>query len=880
MRRPLPIACCALLALTWLGPPVLCQEEGAPPSPLQALLARVPAGDAASSDELGRELAALGAPAVEEMAAMLDPADGAENLQARMALHALSLYVARPGAERQREAHARALLAALESARPAEVKAFLVRQLQLAGGPEAVAPLGDLLLVPGLAEPAAQALLALPADGVAEAFRSALPRAEGEARVTIVQALGELGDAESVPALRREATAGEPSLRLAALYALGATGDPDALALVEDALATGSRYERGRVAAFYLSGLERLAGRGHVEEAAGLCRQLAESRADDVAVRVACLTVLAETLGLDAFDDLLAAMDAEELQLRISARRLAVTMKGEAATQRWLAKLSGRPAAERAHILRILGERGDPAALPRLLQATQDADETARVAALEALGHMPEQATIPALIRALTDGSPAERTAARGSLSGIPGPAPVAALEQALQEAPPEGRREIVRALAERGPAVLPVLLESARDPDEAVRVESLRAVAGLGGRPDLPALVDVLLRARSEAERRAAGGALLAVARRVGDREARVAPLLDALEGADAASQQALLGVLGRLGGEAAYGAVTNRLGAEPLRDAAVRALCDWPDPQPSELLFGLAREAPDQTHRILAFRAHVRMIGMAEGIVPGEALRLYRRAMEAAPDPGARRLVLAGVAGVADPEALDYVQGFLNAPELRAEAEAASLRVARSLTGAYPERAVAALEGIRDASENERLRQESADALAALDEVGDYIIAWLVAGPYTAEGKKGDELFDTAFPPEDPAMGQAPWRVAAALTDVERPHVMDLEQMIGGDNRAAYLRTVVHAPAAQSALLLLGSDDGIKAWLNGEIVHENNVLRGLSADDDEVEVNLKAGANTLVLKVTENGGDWAACARLVNADQTPIEGLEVRAD
>ncbi|KPK58065.1 MAG: hypothetical protein AMK73_09485, partial [Planctomycetes bacterium SM23_32] len=112
------------------------------------------------------------------------------------------------------------------------------------------------------------------------------------------------------------------------------------------------------------------------------------------------------------------------------------------------------------------------------------------------------------------------------------------------------------------------------------------------------------------------------------------------------------------------------------------------------------------------------------------------------------------------------------------------------------------------------------------------------------------------------------------------DRPWVMDLGRMMGGDNVAAYLRTYVYSPREQPAVLELGSDDGIKAWLNGEVVHENNVLRGLNPADDQVELTLREGRNVLLLKVTQNYGDWAACARLRSPDGGEIEGLEASAD
>jgi hypothetical protein len=84
--------------------------------------------------------------------------------------------------------------------------------------------------------------------------------------------------------------------------------------------------------------------------------------------------------------------------------------------------------------------------------------------------------------------------------------------------------------------------------------------------------------------------------------------------------------------------------------------------------------------------------------------------------------------------------------------------------------------------------------------------------------------------------------------------------------------------APEATDAILLMGSDDGIKVWLNGAIVHNNNIDRGQVVDQDMAPIKLKKGENELLLKITQGGGGWSACARIVGPDSRPIEELRVK--
>ena len=92
------------------------------------------------------------------------------------------------------------------------------------------------------------------------------------------------------------------------------------------------------------------------------------------------------------------------------------------------------------------------------------------------------------------------------------------------------------------------------------------------------------------------------------------------------------------------------------------------------------------------------------------------------------------------------------------------------------------------------------------------------------------------------------------------------------------AYLQTIVVSDSQQEATLELGSDDGIKVWLNGQVALANNVVRPCAPGQDKAGVTLKTGANTLLLKITQSGGDWAACARLRGADGRALPGVVIQ--
>ncbi|MBN1360309.1 MAG: linear amide C-N hydrolase [Sedimentisphaerales bacterium] len=153
------------------------------------------------------------------------------------------------------------------------------------------------------------------------------------------------------------------------------------------------------------------------------------------------------------------------------------------------------------------------------------------------------------------------------------------------------------------------------------------------------------------------------------------------------------------------------------------------------------------------------------------------------------------------------------------------------------------------------------------------EYLTDWEVAGPYEQEGKSCAELFDAVFDPERSGT-EVSWRPLPVSAFSERPAYLDLSGALkGGAHKVAYLRTQITADTETSAHLDIYSDDGVKAWLNGQLVHANSVRRGISSGPDTVQVTLKKGGNSLLLKVTQDTGDWGAIVCVRPASMTPVE-------
>ncbi len=87
----------------------------------------------------------------------------------------------------------------------------------------------------------------------------------------------------------------------------------------------------------------------------------------------------------------------------------------------------------------------------------------------------------------------------------------------------------------------------------------------------------------------------------------------------------------------------------------------------------------------------------------------------------------------------------------------------------------------------------------------------------------------------------------------------LVNLSQYVGRHEWAiAYGWACVPVGRACETTLRCGSDDGIKIWLNGALVHEHEIGRAFTPCEDAIPIQLRAGDNHIVVKIDNYTGDW----------------------
>ena len=203
-----------------------------------------------------------------------------DDFKQRYALHCLAVHVCKLKDDEQRRAFAETLAEQLEGDLPKTVQGYIAQELQVAGGEEVVGALGKLLQDKELYEQAALALASIGGDGAAEQLRNALPKARGKRRLTLLQNLGVLRDANSVKALKKSVSSKDQETRLIAVWALANIGDAGSADLLLETADTEVPYERIKATHACLILAENLLASGREKEAVRIYTHLRDTRTD------------------------------------------------------------------------------------------------------------------------------------------------------------------------------------------------------------------------------------------------------------------------------------------------------------------------------------------------------------------------------------------------------------------------------------------------------------------------------------------------------------------------------------------------------------------------------------------------------------------------
>lgn len=559
------------------------------------------------------------------------------------------------------------------------------RSLSLIGGDASAPVLGELLLKPETTDPARYALERIPGEAADRALLAALDKAQGDVRRGIVSSLGGRATAAAVPALEKLAAGTDPALAADSVRALSRIGTDGAARALLSLVGKAKGEVKVEAAAGLLAFASGSLKAGRVEEATALADKLLHAELSDVN-RQAAFRIKLTANFKDAQGPILKTLAGKDPVLYAPAIAAIPTAFGGSEIGQVLPVVAKLPESAQIQLMAVLAGYPAEAVLPAVLKAATGPLAGVRMETLRTIGKIGNASAVSTLALRGAKAAGDEQALARETLARIKGTdVDIAIINQLKTESDDKVKAELVEAVgARRIAAGKPVLMDLVRSGAPVLRLKAIGALKEVSTPADLRDLLGLLFTIDDETAREAmqdtVAGVALAIPRPLARGDA--AESLLATE-TTARKKADLLRVLGKIGDDTALPLMRRAL-LDPDKDvvdAAARGLADWPTASAKDDVYGIAATSANLTHKVLALRAYVRMIGLETYRQPEGAVSDLEKALTLATRPEEKKLVLGALPRFACEKGLRMAEALQSDAAVAAEAKAAADRIRGSL-------------------------------------------------------------------------------------------------------------------------------------------------------------------------------------------------------
>ncbi len=619
----------------------------------------------------------------------------------------------------------RMLLDVLKANTSLAAKDFVCRQLAVIGTEVSVPALSDLLANPETTSMARYALENIPGEAVEERLTAVAAKTEND--TILIGILTTLGTRQSSRVMELGKTlladkseAGE-DVRTAVIWALGSVGTEKSADLLREKAPALQGHLRQRCLDALLKCADHLDETGHETQAKEIYQTL--YRADMPSVtRGAAFMGLARLDDVDAELLTEAVTGTDEIVQAAAIRSLAHVKDGTMISS--VMSAAGRLSdIGQIRLLTALSETA-PEKGRLLAKKLADSQQAAvRIAAYRALEKTGDVSAIDILAAAAAKAEGRdERTEARQALYRLSGERIDAAILHKIAQSQKNGPAdavavELINAAAERGiENAVAVLKKTALSDNGRISAASVQAIQSLAEARHAPDLVElVIAKPTSNTE-----NALIVLGEKMPEPEQLASMLKDqyAALGDNVDAKASLLRVMGKLGSPGTVELIKREYASsnETLRQAAFRAMTDWPKADFVDMMKELSRSADDPKTRILAYRAYIRMLQDTGGSGQDTVDALIA-AYAMAPRADEKKMVIGALAEYPGASALAFVRERLTDPDLKAEAQASLLKMSEKLIKSDPGLVKPVLKTLKESGISQSVRDKADELLGKLN-------------------------------------------------------------------------------------------------------------------------------------------------------------------
>ncbi|MBT3242297.1 MAG: DUF1080 domain-containing protein [Bacteroidetes bacterium] len=648
------------------------------------VLTQMPAHDLSHRDRLMNDMINLGEDGLFQFTDMIVAPGTGDDTKVRFALGDLSKYVGRNGKEEARIMVSNVFIKALENKSDKEIKAFFFYHLNFFAKDEAVPVAVAYLNDERLNAPAVALLHSIAGHKAVHALADALPSLDTKNKITVVKAIGEMGQLCGLEAVTPLIDTNDSDLKHEVLYALAEIADLSSSKLILNAAKEAAyKYENTQAMPAMLRYAERLGEKGELEVSEKICELLMKKckEPEQLTYALNALSILVDQQGYEVLELLLEGIKHPNKEYRGAVLLYAGQINDIGATRKWMALYPDVAPPIQAELMQFFGQQGDLTVMPLVMKGMRSDAPCVRNASVVALGKLKGSSATGTLLSYMEKASDVEVKTTQAVLNTLVGPAEIELVADHFEGQNPAGKVALLELFANRqATSYYKLVRKNVGSDDPQVQKAAYKALAAVSDSKNMKSLLNLLYMSDELPYLEETQAAIISSAQKFKTDHAK--PVLDAYSGATK-NHDRFIGIFPSLGGPKALKTVAKAFSSEDneLKKLAFEALSNWKDYSASSALFDICKEG-SREYQKQAFTGYVRQVKKAPVHADQKRL-LLRKVMPLAKNADQKKLVINALGGNKTFLTLTYLSRFLDDSQVANEAGRAIATVALPPSG-----------------------------------------------------------------------------------------------------------------------------------------------------------------------------------------------------
>ncbi|MDZ7738430.1 MAG: hypothetical protein U5K32_05045 [Bacteroidales bacterium] len=578
------------------------------------LLKRMPVDNAAELKKQMEEMTAIGPEGRRQITAMVIPPGQGDDVAARFAVGSYSMYLTGYGHSSQRDVWEEECIEAVQAAESNEVKSFFLSQLQYIGSEKSLEYASGFLTDPKMCEQALAVIAACDSPDKEALLAMSLQISSLPCPASVINELADMKSDKAINEYISWYAVGDAGVQAAALNAMAASADRMVYDVLLSAAADcGYEWDSTGAAAALVQYARNIGDKGDVRSMEKICSEVINKGA--VSYKLAALEALVHYKGYEALAYLLSEYKKGDKEYRKGVLSLASDIPGIAATRKWMELMGDVNDTAKAELIHMLGERGDPLAVPLIKKALFCPSAMIRAEAAGALAKIQGREAVDELIDYIRSYVTTEdQVAGYYALLTITDSRKRDNIARSIEGSDDISKGTMLMLLCAGGEnRYFDLVMDYTDSSNAQLRLTALSCLKEVAEPLNISQLADLLVDMHDDASVKHIQDALIKAAWEIEAEKERVAVIAGAME--KRGLERKFLPVLSGLGGEQALDVVYRifEKGNAEMRQLAYDAMKGWPDHSAAKALMGICASG-NKNYSERAFYDYLALVSVAE--------------------------------------------------------------------------------------------------------------------------------------------------------------------------------------------------------------------------------------------------------------------------